>query len=204
MASSSVERGAARAPLPANQLAAFYKLVDKQVTAAVLCRHARDADLSSQASSQAESLYGDDSLVVASLWMNECAALTNLAYEAGGAEKEALLRRSWGVLVSVVNLLLRRLEANTLLPGTIREEELNYEAYAQAAHSKAKNKPVPSPVCCAPWFLRWDTTFSYKPCTGACTYCRRRIGRLCRRGRWSCLCSKASTSSLEQPAYTQT
>ena len=143
MASSSVEHDTTRAPPPADQLATFYKLVDKQVTAGVLSRHVRDADLSAQASVQVEALFGDNSLVVASLWMNERMALSGLACEAGGAEKEALLRKMWAALVSVVNLLLRRLEANTLLPGTIRDEELDYEAHVQAAAFKAKNEPVP-------------------------------------------------------------
>ena len=48
--------------------------------------------------------------------------------------------------LSVVDLLLRRLDTNTLLPGTIRDEELGYEAHAQAAAFKVKNKPVPPPA----------------------------------------------------------
>ena len=45
MASSSVGRGAARAPPPPDRLAVFYKLVDKKVIAAVLCRYARAVEL---------------------------------------------------------------------------------------------------------------------------------------------------------------
>ena len=45
--------------------------------------------------------------------------------------------------MSLIPLLLRRLEANTLLPGSLREEELDYEAHAQAAGKKAKNTAVP-------------------------------------------------------------
>ena len=146
MASSSVKRGSAGAAATPNKLASFYKLVDKQATAGVLGRHARDADLSAQASLQAEALFGNDSLVVASLRMNESVALTNLTCETGGAENQALLHKAWGVLLSLVNLLLRRLEANTLLPGTIREEELEYKAHAQAAITKAKKLPVPPPA----------------------------------------------------------
>ena len=146
MASSSVQRSAARAPPPADQLATFYKLVDKVVTAGVLCQFALVAELSARALAQAEALFEDDSLVVAHLRYRECVSLAHLAYAASGAESEALLRRSWGVLLSLINLLQRRLEANTLLPGTIREEELDYEAHAQAAAKKAKNVPVPSPT----------------------------------------------------------
>ena len=148
MASSSVEHGAAlsRAPPPPDQLTTFYKLVDKRVTAGVLCREARDADLSAQASLQAEALFGEDSLAVARLRMNESMALTNLACEASGAESDALLRKSWAVLVSVVNLLMRRLADNTVLPGTIREEELDYSAHVQAVVKKTKNKAVRSPA----------------------------------------------------------
>ena len=78
-------------------------------------------------------------------------ALVNLASEAGGAEKEALLHKSWDVLLSVINLLQRRLEANTLLPGTIREEELDYEAHARAAATKAMNNPVPPRALLRAW-----------------------------------------------------
>ena len=63
MASSSLQRGVARSPPPPNQLAAFYKLVDKKVVAGQLCRNARNAELSAQAAEQAETLFGDDSLV---------------------------------------------------------------------------------------------------------------------------------------------
>ena len=146
MPSSSVERGAARAPPPPNQIAAFYKLVDKKVTAGMLSREARDMELSAQAATQAEALFGDDSLVVATLRHSECCSLHNLAIEASGAEKEGLQRRGWDVLLSVINLLQRRIAGNTLLPGTIREEEEDYEAHVQTELFKAKNKPVPSPA----------------------------------------------------------
>ena len=146
MPSSSVERGGARrAPPPPDQLAALYKLVDKVVTAGTLSRHARDAELSAQAALQAEALFGGDSLVVASLRYSECCSLNNLAREASGAERESLLLRSWAVLLSVVNLLQRRTASNTLLPGTIREEELDFESYERAAIKEARDEPVTPP-----------------------------------------------------------
>ena len=58
----------------------------------------------------------------------------------------ALACRSWAALVSVVYLQLHRVETGTLLPSTLREEELDYEAHAQAAVFKAKNRPVPPPA----------------------------------------------------------
>ena len=146
MASSSLQCGADRAPPPPNQLAAFYKLVDKAVIAGVLNRHARNVELSAQAATQAEALFGDDSLVVARLRYTESASVGSLCRAASGAEQQALLRRSFAVLLSFIPLFLRRLEANTLLPGTLRQEELDYEAHAQAAIAKAANKPVPSPA----------------------------------------------------------
>ena len=148
MAFSSSQRGAAgRAPPPPYQLAAFYKLMDKQVIAGALCRHAREAELSTSAAVHAEALFGgEDSLVVANLRMSESRALNNLALGASGAEREALVRRGWSVLVSLIPLLLRRLEANTLLPGGIREEELDYTAHVQAAITKAINKPASPPA----------------------------------------------------------
>ena len=56
------------------------------------------------------------------------------------------MRRSFAALVSLIPLLLSRLEANTLLPGTNREEELDFEAHVQVAAFKASNEPAPPPA----------------------------------------------------------
>ena len=121
--------------------------MDKKAIAGVLCRYARAAELSASAAVQAEALFGGhDSLVVADVRIGESQALLNLSMEASGAEHSALARQAWDVLVSVVQLLLRRVEANTLLPGTLREDELDYYAHVQAGLSKAQNKPVPPPA----------------------------------------------------------
>ena len=143
MASSSLQRGGSREPPPPDQLASLYKLVDKVVMAGVLCRFARCVELSAQAAVHAEGLFGDDSLVVASMRTTECQSLTNIGLYASGAEKEALTRRAWAALLSVINILLRRLEANTLLPGTVRVEEIDYDAHVQATLCEAKNEAVP-------------------------------------------------------------
>ena len=145
MASSSSQRGTRPPP---DQLDSFYKLVDKRTIAGQLCRYARDAELSASAAVQAEALFGgDDSLVVADLRMHESNSLTlQTTAEANGAEREAHFRRSWASLVLlIIPQLLRRLEANTLRPGTAREEELDYYAHVQAAACKAQNEPVPPP-----------------------------------------------------------
>ena len=123
-----------------------------------MCRDARDAELSAGASAQAQALFGDDSLIVANLRASEIRTLTNLAYAARGAEKEVLLRQSSAVLMSLVNLLLRRLADSTLLPGTIREEELDFDAHAQAVAFKAKNEPVPPPIV----LRAWASTMGYE------------------------------------------
>ena len=145
-------------PLRADQLATFYKLVDKRTIAGVFCRHACYAELSARASTQAEALFGDDSLVVEHLRYNESEALVNLIAGASAAEREALYRRSWAALVFVVNLLLRRIEANTLLPGTLRAEELDYHAHVQTMLFKATNEPPPSAV----ELRRWEPILGYK------------------------------------------
>ena len=132
-------------PQPA-RFAAFYKLVDKKVIAGQLCRYARAVELAAQASVDAEALFGGNSLVVAELHMSGCDSLNSSAVDASGAEKEALRRQTWAELLSVVAFLLRRLEGNTLLPGTIREEELHYEAHSQAVAKKEKNEPVLPPA----------------------------------------------------------
>ena len=79
MASSS-ERDAARAPgapppPPPVEVAAFYALVEKKMTAEVLYRHARAAELSDRAATHAARLWGDKSLVVAHLRVSEVISL---------------------------------------------------------------------------------------------------------------------------------
>ena len=136
MASSSVGRGAAGGapPPPPDRLAVFYKLVDKKVIASVLCRHARAVELAAAAATHAEALFQqDDSFVVARLRMDGSESLNSIACNASGAEREAFTRQSWALLLSPIAILLRRLESNTLLPGTIREEELDYTVHEKAA-----------------------------------------------------------------------
>ena len=58
----------------------------------------------------------------------------------------ALHRRAWAILIPVRALLQRRLADNTLLPGTIKEEEVTLFARMQASIYKANNEPVPSEV----------------------------------------------------------
>ena len=203
MASQGEETGA---PPPPDQLAAFYKLVDKRTIAGQLCRYARNAELSAEAAVQAEALFGDDILVVASLRYYESEALTGLYMAASGAEREALARRSWAALVALIPVLLRRLEADTLLPGTLREEELDYAAHAQAAECKANNEPVPP----SPVLRGWASTLGYD----TLLYAMFRSLNLLSLTKpvwphmsakwWSRLCSKVWTSSLGQPAYQHT
>ena len=106
------------APPPPDRLAIFYKLVDKGVIASVLCRYARAVELATEAAMQAEALFPDDSLVVAKLRVDGSKNLTNIFCKAGGGQEA--LRQSWALLLSTIAILLRRLESNTLLPGTIR------------------------------------------------------------------------------------
>ena len=148
MASSS-EYGAARAPETRppspEEVAAFYALVEKTTTAGVLSRHARCAELCDRAVKQAQSLWGDNSLVVAHLRVGETAALRSMARAStSSSEQEGLRRRAWAILVPVHALLLRRLADNTLLPGTNTEEEVTYFARLQAFTYKASDEPVPS------------------------------------------------------------
>ena len=153
MASSS-ERGTARErgappptlpPLPPEELAAFYALVEKKMTASVLCRHTRAAELSDRAARLAAGLWGENSLVVADLRVGEAVSVRNIAdASTSSSEQVALLRRAWAILVPVHALLLCRLADNTLLPGTNAEEEVTYFARSQAFTWKAKDEPVPS------------------------------------------------------------
>ena len=99
--------GTAVQPPPDQQLIAFRALVDKLVTAGLLRRHARTAELSARAAMQAEALFGDDSLVVASLRMGESNALNSTAAGMSGAEQEQMDRSIWALLLSVIAILLR-------------------------------------------------------------------------------------------------
>ena len=152
MASSS-GRGTARAPAapaplpppPPAEVAAFYALAEKQKIAEALSRDARCAELSDRSAKHAETLWGENSLVVADLRVGEAIALRSLAHvSTSSSEKRALLRRAWALLVPVNALVLRRLADNTLLPGTIKEEEVTYCARSQAFAWKAQDNPVPS------------------------------------------------------------
>ena len=86
-----------------------------------------------------------NSLVVAHLRVGEAGSLRELASAlTSSSEREALRRRAWAILLPVHALLLRRLADDTLLPGTIKEEEVTYLARSQAFVLKAMDKPVPS------------------------------------------------------------
>ena len=48
-------------------------------------------------------------------------------------------------------LVLRRLAANTLLPGTIREEELDYEVRVEVTTLNIRNEAIPTPAKLRAW-----------------------------------------------------
>ena len=127
------------------QFAAFRALVIKVIDASVLGRHARDAELSSQAATQAEALFPEHSLVVAHLRNGESAALKSLTPKASREEKDALLRRAWTSTRAAIAVLQPRMANNTLLPGAVRKEEAEYYAYEQQATFVASQQPVPPP-----------------------------------------------------------
>ena len=120
----TVPRLTARGMTPLDPTAAFQRLVEKRVTAGYLCRWAREAELSAQAAAQAEALFRADSLVTAHLRVYEVGAYRFLARDKPSADRDALMGRSWAVLMPVCTLLLRRLAANTLLPGSCCPEEV--------------------------------------------------------------------------------
>ena len=148
---ASSERGAAQIPAapppqlpppPPEDLAAFFALVEKITTASMLSRYTRCAELCAQAARHAEKFWGH-SLVVADLRVLEAVALRDMANKStSSSEQEALLQRAWALLMPVHALLLRRLEDNTLLPDTIKEEEVTYYARLEAFARKASDKSV--------------------------------------------------------------
>ena len=101
------------------------------MTAGVLSRYFRYAELSERAARIAERLFSttDNSLVVAHLRVSEAIALRHLSNASTSSSEQAALRqRALAILVPVHALLLRRLADNTLLPGTNTEEEASYYA----------------------------------------------------------------------------
>lgn len=60
--------------------------------------------------------------------------------------EESLTRRAMDLLCALNALLLRRLATNTLMPGTVRDEELDFDAHGQAAVKRAANLPCPLPA----------------------------------------------------------
>ena len=146
MAAPASQHNATRAQPPPDQLASFYSVIDKFLSAAALNRHARAVELSAKAADEGEALFGDDSLVVAHLRMRECMALAKLAWIARGTEEVALIRRSWATLLSAIALLQRRLEANTLMHCTVRKDETEYYAHFLVATFVAQKANVPPPA----------------------------------------------------------
>ena len=80
--------------------------------------------------------------MVANLRVCEATSLRELTTTSPPSEQEALRQRAWAILVPVHALLLRRLADNTLLPGTIEEEEVTYNKRVQAFIRKMNGKPV--------------------------------------------------------------
>ena len=115
---------------------------------------------------EAEALFADNSLVVARLRIDGSITLIISANCARGAEREAFVRESWTMLLSTIAVLLRRLESNTLLPGTIREEELDYALHQQTAIFKAKNELFPSAAVLRAWasMMGYDTLLDAMLC----------------------------------------
>ena len=146
------QHGAAQAtggppPPLLEEVTAFFTLIEKVVVAAALRRYARCAELSERAARHAQTLWGDNSLVVVHLRVGEATVIRNMAgTSTSSSEQEALRRRAWAILVPVHALLLRRLGDNTLLPGTVKEEEGTFFARSQAFACKAKDEPVPSEI----------------------------------------------------------
>ena len=133
---------ATRAPPGPDQLAAFNGLVERVVTAGTLGRHAHHLELAGRAAAQAEALFREDSLVVASLHWGEVNALWNVSCDANAAEAELLDRRAWALLLPLHALLLRRVAANTLL--SVRKEESEHAAHLVVSGSRAASEPEPS------------------------------------------------------------
>ena len=127
-----------------DQVASFYELIERHVTASVLGRHARSAELCGRAAIQAEAFFGGDSLIWTDLRFREATAFTNQSVATADADGHALASQAWKLLLPLHAILLRRHAANTLL--AVRREEADYDAHAQAFAHKSRDKLVVSRV----------------------------------------------------------
>lgn len=128
---------------PSPEELAFYTTLDRAVTAGALGRAARAGELHARASVQAEGLYGENSLVLACSRWSEASSHIQLANASAGDDEKSLRYRAWALQLQVNALLLRRAAANTLLPGTVSREEVEYRARVNDILCKAKGKPAP-------------------------------------------------------------
>ena len=125
--------------LPSRRLVALFALAERATTAGVLGRDAHAAELYERAALLAEALCLPDSLAVVHARHGQVIAIRNSSCGMPpGPAKDELRRRAWALLLPLHAPLLRRAAANTLLPGTVRREEVDYQIHAQAAVDKVK------------------------------------------------------------------
>lgn len=144
--------------------AAFLKLVDSKMKAGLQKRHMRDADCCSLAAEAGMPLFGGDSLITAWLRAGQARSLYNQAGDeqklgsAGEADAVSLDRRSWAVLVvDTLPQLQRRMDAGTVLPGTLRPMEEAYYVYEQQAIKRFTEQPLLD----AAMQQEWSSTFGF-------------------------------------------
>ena len=111
----------------------------------------RQAEYASLAAEAGVPLFGDESMIVASLRAEQCLALSNQSVDeekrgpAGAAEVEKLMRRAWVVLLAYALPLLQcRLDKGTLLPGTLRKVEEAFDVYEHQLTCRVTEELAPS------------------------------------------------------------
>ena len=115
--------GSSRAPSTAGPVDTdeLHRLVNKALSAGYSGRHALAASYFERAAALATQIHGD-TLLAAHLKLQQASKLDMQANAHGVPADEA----TWELAKGVVPLLLRRIEANTLLPGRCTKEEVEY------------------------------------------------------------------------------
>ena len=135
---------AASAPVDTTQLDT---LVEKALTAGKSCRHALEAGFYRRAAGEALRLHGD-TFVCTYLTLRRALALRCQAQLEGVTqdEKAALRAEAWGLASGCLPLLVRRMDANTMLPGRGTAVELAF--FKRFTHTAANvallNRPPSS------------------------------------------------------------
>ena len=125
--------------------AALDRLVERALVAVMSGRSAFAASMWKRAAAAAIVLYGDDTLVAARCTLHQAISLCSQAgLEASPVDFAALHAEAWELVSSVLPLVSRRMDDDTLLPGRCTKDEVEFFKRLTLAKHAAENSPRPS------------------------------------------------------------